>query len=146
QNAGDHTNAMVALGKLVAEFPDSIRVRDAKFLWATSAIAGGQPGKVEGFLSELNVQKDPSSLLLTAKAYESLGDQRNALNYYRRTYFYGAGTDAGKEAETKLTSLSQNLAPQNAEEATERAERLFNAKRYTDASTAYADLAASFPA
>ena len=39
----------------------------------------------------------------------------DAIKFYRRTYFFGAGTDAAKEAETKLTPSRKPLTPQNAE-------------------------------
>jgi soluble lytic murein transglycosylase len=146
QNAGSHAEAMMVLSKLLNDFPNSIRTRDAKLLWATSAIAAGQAAKVPEFLSELNVVKDPNALLLTAKAYEAQGKQPDAIRFYRSTYFYGAGSDAAKEAEAKLATLGQALTPQNAEEATQRAEKLYASKRYADAATAYSDLAANFPA
>ena len=146
QNAANHTEAMAVLAKLTNDFPNSIRVRDSKLLWATSAIAGGQASKVPDFLRDLNSAKDPNALLLTAKAYEAQSMQPDAIKNYRGVYFYGAGSDAAKEAETKLTSLAQTLTPQNSEEASVRAEKLFAAKRYSDAATAYSDLAANFPA
>src|SRR6185369_10765177 len=43
QNATNHTEAMTVLAKLTNDFPNSIRGRDSKLLWATSAIASGQP-------------------------------------------------------------------------------------------------------
>ena len=146
QGMGDHSGAITVFSNLVANYPDSIRARDAKLLWATSATASGQAAKVPEFLAELNNAKDPNALLLTAQALETQGRQPDAVKYYRSTYFYGAGSNPAKEAETKLTALSQPLTPQNAEEAVARAEKLFAAKRYADAVTAYSDLAANFPA
>lgn len=146
QNSGNHADAMTVLAKIPNDFPESIRTRDASLLWATSAIAAGQSSQVPGRLSVLDANKDASALLLTAKAYEAQGKQPDAIKYYRLAYFYGAGSDPSKEAEAKLTSLAQNLKPQNAEEAVMRAEKLFAAKRYSDAADAYSDLAASFPA
>jgi soluble lytic murein transglycosylase len=84
-------------------------------------------------------------LLLTAKAYDAQGSQPDALKYYRRTYFMAAGSTAAKEAETKLTSLTQPLTPQTADEARERAEQLFRARNYADASLAFSNLINGFP-
>jgi soluble lytic murein transglycosylase len=146
QQAGNHSEAMHTLEKLIAEFPDSIRVTEAKLLWADSAITGGQAARVPDFLRELNNANSAEALLRTAKAYDAQANSAEALNYYRRTYFYGAGTDAAKEAEAKLTSLAQPLTPQTAGEASIRAEKLFISKNWAAADKAYADLVTSFPA
>ena len=94
---------------------------------------------------EMSEKGDADALLATAKAYEAQGSQNEATNYYRQTYFFGAGTTAAMEAETKLTSLGQSLAPQTAEEQLARADKLAAAKN-PEAVTAYSNLASSFPA
>src|SRR4029079_11901208 len=99
-----------------------------------------------GVLVELSEKNDSDALLLTAKAYEAIGPQTEALKYYRRTYFLAAGSNAAKEAETKLTALAQPLTPQTADEASERAEQLYRAHNYPEAASAYSALMNSFPA
>src|SRR6476620_9062580 len=42
QGAGNHAEAMNVYTRLMNEFPESVRVRDARLLWATSAIASGR--------------------------------------------------------------------------------------------------------
>ena len=146
QGSGDHTDAMKVFEKLLKEYPASTRDDDARLLWATSAIQSGQAARVPEFLAPMNKENRADTLLQTAKAFEAQANQNEAIQYYRRAYFYGAGTDAAKEAEAKLTSLSQALTPQSAEEAQTRADKLYNAKRYSEAASAYGDLAESFPA
>lgn len=145
QGVGNHAEAMNVFAKLTSDFPDSIRANDAKLLWADSAIQSGQAANVADFLRELNTKNDAAALLRTAKAYESQGNQPEALKFYRRVYFFGAGSDAAKEAETKLTSLAQPLTPQNAEEAQSRANKLYNAKNYAAADKAYTEFLTAFP-
>ncbi|MDM7922061.1 MAG: lytic transglycosylase domain-containing protein, partial [Pyrinomonadaceae bacterium] len=144
--AGNSREAMTAFETLVKDHPDSLRLEDAKIRWAEAAVAGGQAAKVAEFLSQLNAKNNARSLLQTAKAYEAGGDQASAIKYYRRTYFFGAGSDSAKEAETKLTALAQPLTPANAEEAKARANNLFAAKDYTNAQAAYNALITAFPA
>ena len=146
QQAGNHAEAMKVLSDLVREYPDSVRSRDAKLAWATSAIASGGAVNVPAFLVELSEKSDADALLLTAKAYQAQGSQADTIVYYRRTYFFGAGSAAGKEAETTLTSLGQPLTPQNGEELLARADKFLAAKNFPDASTAYTDLYNNFPA
>jgi soluble lytic murein transglycosylase len=143
--AGQHGEAMAAYQRLVNDYPDSIRLREAKLAWASSAIVSGRAVEVPPMLIELAEKKDGDALLVTAKAYEAQGSQTEAVNYYRRAFFFGAGSAAAKESEAKLTSLSQPLTPQNAEEITARADRLLNQKNYNEAVAAYLQLANGFP-
>lgn len=145
QSAGRHAEAMTVFSKLIEENPNSLRAREAKLLWANSANAAGQAAQVRDFLRELIALNAPDALLATAKALEATGDQNGAITFYRRVYFYGAGTAEAKESEAKLTSLGQTLAPQNAEEITARAEKLFSVKNYIDANIAFTQLVNSFP-
>ncbi len=146
QSVGNHAEAMAVAEKLLGDFPNSLHRTEISLLWADSAIRSGQAAKVPAFLETLNTRNEPGALLATAKAYESQSDQTNAVKFYRRVYFYGAGTDAAKEAETKLTSLAQPLAPQTADEIETRAETLFNSKQWAAAHEAYLQLYNGFPA
>ena len=145
QSAGKHAEAMIVFAELAKDFPSSLRYREAKLLWANSALQAGQADKIPTFLQDLSEKNQADALLITAKAFETQGNQPQAIAFYRKVYFYGAGTDASKEAETKLTALGQNLAPQNAEELLTRANKLYAAKNYAEAQTAYSNLLLNFP-
>ncbi len=121
-----------------------MRVHESKILWATSALQAGQADKVPSFLKDLNDKNQPDALLLTAKAYEAQTNGAQAINFYRKVYFFGAGTDASREAETKLNALGQILTAQTAEEIQARADRFYDAKKYAEAQTAYSNLIISF--
>ena len=146
QSLGNHAEAMKIFEKLLHDYPASTRDDDARLLWAQSAIQSGQAARVADFLAPMNKENRADALLQTAKAFEAQSNQNDALRFYRKTYFYGAGTDAAKEAEAKLTSFGQALTPQTADEVQTRADKLYNAKRYSEAASAYANLAESFPA
>jgi len=145
QSAGKHPEAMQVFAQLIKEFPTSLRAREAKVLWANSAMQTGQAAQVASFLQDLNEINQPDALLITAKAYETSGNQPDAIKFYRKVYFYGAGTAEAKEAETKLTFLAQPLTPQTAEEAAVRAEKLYAVKNYAEAAKAYSALTTGFP-
>jgi soluble lytic murein transglycosylase len=146
RSAGDTVGALKVAEKLLKDYPDSTRARDAKLLWADAAIANGRAVEVPPFLVEMSTAHDADALLWTAKAYEAQGSQNEAVTYYRRTFFYGAGTAAPREAEAKLTSMGQALTPQNAEEQLARADKLLDAKNFAEAANVFATLAAAFPA
>lgn len=159
---GNMNEAQRVFEKLLTDFPDSLRFRESKLLWANAAISSGQAGKVHEFLSDMALQSDADAFLAIAKAYESLGNQEQATNFYRRAYFYGAGSNAGKEAEKKLAApplitptastsgtmpLSPPmLAPNNQEEAQVRADKLLAAKNYAESLKAFDSLFSNFPA
>ncbi|HKX84277.1 MAG TPA: tetratricopeptide repeat protein, partial [Pyrinomonadaceae bacterium] len=143
QQSEQYAEAMRTFEKLINEHPQSIRINDAKLFWADSATAGGFASRVPDFLDGIN---SADALLRIAKAYEAQNKSDDALKFYRRTYFHGAGTDAAKEAEAKLTSLAQPLTPQNADEAATRAEKLYNSKNWATADKAYSDLVINYPA
>jgi soluble lytic murein transglycosylase len=145
EQASRHTEAMSIFAELSKNFPNSLRIRQANLLWAGSALQSGQTAQVPNFLNGLIDKNDADALLLTAKSFEQQGNQTEAINFYRKVYFYGAGTEASKEAETKLTSLGHALTPQTIEEARVRADKLFNAKNYAAASNAYTELLNNFP-
>ena len=145
QEAGNHAEAMNVFSRLIADFPDSLYVTDSTLKRAASAIAAGQAAMVASTLNELNEAKNADANLLTAKSYEAQGNQADAVRYYRRVYFFGAGSDAAREAEAKLIALSQPLMPQSADEAVERADRLLAARNFTAAEKAYADVSVGYP-
>jgi soluble lytic murein transglycosylase len=146
QQAVRHAEAMNVFAELVRDFPNSMRARDTQLLWANSAMQSGHAAQIPSFLKDLIDKSDSDSFLWLAKSYEQQSNQPQAIAFYRRAYFYGAGTAAAKEAETKLTFLAQSLEPQTAEEIQARADRFYNAKSYNEAAAAYIDLLAKFPA
>ncbi len=143
---GKHGEAMTELAKVWTQSPDSLRALDAKVLWAESAIASGAADKVVAELSDLISKRNPRALFAAASASEAAGDQGAAISYYRKTYFFGAGTDEARQAEAKLNARSQPLTPQNADEILSRARGLYAARNWPEAEKAFTELATRFPA
>lgn len=144
QEAGNYSAAMQAFDELIADFPDSVNVTDAKLNWARTAISSGQAALVPARLQDLSSIRNGDANLLIAQSYDAQGKAAEAVAYYRRAYFYAAGTDAAKQAEAKLTLMSQPLTPQSADEALQRADRLLAAKDFTGAEKAYNSLATAY--
>jgi soluble lytic murein transglycosylase len=144
QSAGNYTEAISVYEKLGRDYPNSINATDAKLKQAESMIQTGRQAAVLALLDDLITAKNPQALLIAAKAYEANSDQVNAVKFYRDVYFYGAGSDAAKEAEAKLTSLAQPLTPSDADEARARADKLLVWKNFVEADKAYSALAANF--
>lgn len=145
QQAGRHAEATGVFEQLVRDFPNSLRAREARILWTQSALQTGKAQNVPYFVRDLVEKADADALLAVAKSFEQQGNQAEAVAFYRKVYFYGAGSEASREAESKLTSLGQPLVPQTAEEIQVRADKLYNAKNYAEAQTAFSNLILSFP-
>ena len=91
-------------------------------------------------------KNDAAALLASARAYEQTGDTTRALASYRRLYFFASAATESADAATAIPKLGSTLSPANTEEAMARADRLYAAKRFSDALTAYSDAFAKFPA
>ncbi|HEV2912115.1 MAG TPA: transglycosylase SLT domain-containing protein [Pyrinomonadaceae bacterium] len=145
EGAGRRVEARAAYEQLARDYPSSIRAREASLRDAEMALQDGQAAGVPLLLKNLGEKADPAALLLSAKASEQASDPAGALAAYRRLYFYAPASAESTEAAAAIVRLGSTTSPGSAEEASTRAERLYEAKRYSDAFNAYTDGAARFP-
>lgn len=153
--ANDLRGSASAFQQLINNYPDSIRVKDARIGWATADLAGDQPRTAE-ILDALLKQKDPEAYIVMGRGAEGRGDRANAVKYYRAAYFAAPArpndvnthliADPASEAEAKLKFFGTDLQPANADEIQQQADKYFSAKNFTAASASFADLASRFPA
>jgi soluble lytic murein transglycosylase len=146
EQAGKTQEARAVYQQLIQTYPTSYRAREATLRAADLLVKGGEPAAVPLLLRDLSQKDDASALLASAKAYEQTSDTTRALASYRRLYFFAPQAPESAEAATALTRLGSTPSPANAEEAMARADRLYTAKRFSDAVTAYGDAFAKFPA
>src|SRR5712692_8266096 len=143
--ANRRVEARAAYEQLARAYPNSIRAREALLRNAQMLIEDGQAAAVPIALRSLAAKDDGAALLPIAKAYEQTGNTTGALANYRRLYFYAGGYPEAAQASAALTRLNSSTAPANAEEATTRAEKLFEVKHYWDAYDAYTVAFTNFP-
>ncbi|MEA2172874.1 MAG: soluble lytic murein transglycosylase [Blastocatellia bacterium] len=146
EQAGRSVEARAANEQLARDYPSSTRAREATIRVAEMLMKEGQAAAVPVLLKDLNDKADAAALLLTARAYEQTSDPTRALAAYRRLYFYAPAAIESAEAQSAINRLNSSPAPAIDEEATTRANKLYDAKRYNDAAIAYADAFARFPA
>ncbi len=144
QKANNQPAAQRVFAELVQKYPTSMRVREAKLMWALSLYENGQASQVPNVLSQLNANNDPDALLLTGKSYEKSGNQLKAIEYYRKVYFYGAGTKASREAESVLAEVDEEINPRNAEELLARANDLYKKNQYKEAAKSFDEYVSKF--
>jgi soluble lytic murein transglycosylase len=145
EQAGRRAEARTAYEQLARSYPNSSRARDALLQDARILMQDGQTTAIPGVLKPLSAKDDGAALLLIAKAYEQNGDTTRALSGYRRIHFFAPASAEASEAATALARMNSSTGPANAEEALARAEKLFGAKRYSEAYDAYSNAFTSFP-
>jgi soluble lytic murein transglycosylase len=146
EQLGRRTEARADYEKLARDYPTSMRAGHALRRDAEMLMEDKQDAAVPVLLKQLDEKDDAAALILTAKAYEATGDSARAVASYRRIYFYSPAASESVEAEAKLAQLNSTTAPGNGEEAITRANKLYEAKRYSDAVNAYTDAFTRFPA
>ena len=153
EQANRRVEARAAYEQLARDYPFSLRKRDAVLHDAQMLLQDGQAAAVPAVLDQLKprdeaiaiMRDDAAADLLRAKAYEQTGDSTRALAGYRRIYFFAPASAEAVEAATAITRLNSALTPATAEEAIARAEKLFAAKRFSEAFDAYTEAFIRFP-
>jgi soluble lytic murein transglycosylase len=146
EQLGRRAEARADYEKLVRDYPSSLQAGHALRRDAEMLMEDNQAAAVPVLLKDLNESNDAAALLLTGKAYESAGDTTRALAAYRRVYFYAPASEQSVEAGALISKLNSTTSAANADEAIARADRLYDAKHYGDAVTAYNDAFTRFPA
>ena len=146
EQAGKTAEARAIYQQLLQQYPNSLRAREAALRVADLLNQSGQAAAVPLSLKGLLQNDDPAALLAAAKAYEQTGDTTRALASYRRLYFFAPESAESADAATALPRLGSTVSSATAEEAITRANRLYGAKKFNDALTAYGDAFARFSA
>jgi soluble lytic murein transglycosylase len=146
EQAGRRVEARAAYEKLARDFPNSLRARDALLHDAQILTQDGQAAAIPLLLKPLTAKDEATALLLSAKAYEQGGNSTSALANYRRLYFFVPASSEAGEAPAALARLNSSTGAATAEEALARAQKLFAAKRFSEAYDAYTDAFVHFPA
>jgi soluble lytic murein transglycosylase len=145
EQANRRGEAQAAYQQIARDYPKSSRAREATLQHARLLMQDGQAATIPPALKQLAAKDDATALLLTAKAYEGTGDSTRALAAYRRIYFFTPAAAEAPEAAGSITRLGSTTSAASPEESTARAERLFAAKRYSEAYDAYTNALSSFP-
>ena len=143
---GRRTEARAAYEQLARDYPHALRAREATLRNAQLAFEDNQAAAVPLLVKNLAETDDAGALLLTGKAHEQAGDTTRALAAYRRAYFYAPAAPETVEAASALVRLGSPLAPASPQEATARANKLYEAKRHAEAAAAFGEAFARFPA
>ena len=136
--------ARAAYEQLATQYPYSLRARDSILRIAQMSLSDGQAAAVPAILAKLAAKDDGAALLLTGKMQEQTGNPTGALASYRRLYFYAPTAIEVSEAAAALVRLKASTVSANAAEGIARAEKLYAARRYSEAYDAYTDALSRF--
>jgi len=145
EQAGDKAGARANYEQLLRDYPTSSRAREAALRAVAIALQSGNAAAAPTLLKDLLAKDDAAALLLTAKARAQAGDNTQALAAYRRIYFFAPASSESAEAAAAIPQLSSSLSPATQEEAITRADKLYAAKRFSEAAQVYAEAFAKFP-
>lgn len=145
EQGGRSAEARATYLQLIRDYPSSLRMREAALRVADLMKKSGDSAAIPLLLRDFAEADDPEALLLSAKAYEQTSDQTKALALYRRLYFFAPASEVSGEAATAFSRLGSSTSPGTPEEALARADRLYNARRFTDAYAAFTDAFTLFP-
>lgn len=149
EQLGRRPEARAAYEQLARDYPASLLAREATLHNAELVAQDGASSvaAIPVLLKSLIAADDPAALLLAARAEEQQGQATKALAAYRRLYFYAPASSESAEAANAIsTRLNSSLAPGSADEAITRADKLFEAKQYTEAAKAYEQAFLLYPA
>src|SRR5258707_5927372 len=88
EQANRQVEARAAYEQIARDYPNSLRARDALLQDARLFMQDGQAGAIPVALKQFAAKDDAAALMLTAKAYEQIGNSAGALAGYRRIYFF----------------------------------------------------------
>lgn len=134
--------------RLWQQYPNSIHARPALDQAARLAMERNDWRMAISYLDPVASAGDVGALLIQARCSEKLGEVRKAITLYERVHFDLPPTKESPMARDRLRALGVNvddLSRYSWERARGRADRLYQAKAYTEAVTAYRQLLKYFP-
>lgn len=144
--AGKQADAATVFERLTREFPNSLRVREAKLSIAEIRSNSNETERMLSVLQDLLNENNAQAWLLVGKTYERNANLPKAAEAYRRIYYFAPVSPQAKEADEALKRV-QTTPPAiaTAEELLGRAAAFFKARQFANAATAYQTAATTYP-
>ena len=142
RQAGHNDLALADLENFRTKFADSVMADVALQAYAEAAIATGNPVRaVTALNTYAKISQKPNLLLLRAQAYEKTGQLQPAATDYLAIYYGSPLADEARLAASRIAALSRQLGESfpttSVAEQTARAEALYDAHRWREASAEF---------
>jgi soluble lytic murein transglycosylase len=137
---GHQAEGMAALANFGTTYPDSLLIRDAHLSYANALLSEGRAAETAELLEKDRLPARSDIELAIGKAYAALGQSPKASEALGNVYYNMPTSGEADAAYTELKKLSIATQPTPAQRKT-RADLLMKARRYSDASDEYRELA-----
>ena len=137
---GHLAEGMAALANFETAYPDSLLIRDARLSYANALLSEGRAAETADLLEKNRLPARSDIELAIGKAYAALGQSPKASEALGNVYYNMPTSAEADAAYTELKKLSIATQPTPAQRKT-RADLLMKARRYSDASDEYRELA-----
>ncbi|HEY7351667.1 MAG TPA: transglycosylase SLT domain-containing protein [Terriglobales bacterium] len=140
--SGHAAQAVVLISKFEENFPKSLLVRDARVLYANALIAANQEKEAVALLEKDRQPIRADLELALGRAYDAAGEPAKAVAVLRHLYFELPLSFEASAAEPELQKLASapGVPQPSFGDEKSRADALFRARRYPDATDAYRNL------
>ncbi|HWZ76412.1 MAG TPA: tetratricopeptide repeat protein, partial [Candidatus Sulfotelmatobacter sp.] len=137
---GHQAEGMAALANFGTTYPDSLLIRDAHLSYANALLSEGRAAETAELLEKDRLPARSDIELAIGKAYAALGQSPKASEALGNVYYNMPTSGEADAAYTELKKLSIATQPTPVQRKT-RADLLMKARRYSDASDEYRELA-----
>jgi len=137
---GHQAEGMAALANFETAYPDSLLIRDARLSYANALLSEGRAAETADLLEKNRLPARSDIELAIGKAYAALGQSPKASEALGNVYYNMPTSAEADAAYAELKKLSIATQPTPVQRKT-RADLLMKARRYSDASDEYRELA-----
>jgi len=137
---GHQAEGMAALANFETTYPDSLLIRDARLSYANALLSEGRAAETADLLEKNRLPARSDIELAIGKAYAALGQSPKASEALGNVYYNMPTSAEADAAYAELKKLSIATQPTPVQRKT-RADLLMKARRYSDASDEYRELA-----
>jgi soluble lytic murein transglycosylase len=137
---GHQAEGMAALANFEATYPDSLLIRDARLSYANALLSEGRAAEAAELLEKNRLPARSDIELAIGKAYAAIGQGAKASDALGNVYYNMPTSAEADAAYTELKKLSIATQPTPVQRKI-RADLLMKARRYSEASDEYRELA-----
>jgi tetratricopeptide (TPR) repeat protein len=145
QEGGRAEEAEREFRRVAQIYPSSLLARTSALQSAGSAMLRGDYKTTINDLAPLVEKNDGAALKLRADALEKAGRANEAILTLRKLYFDAPQSAEADKVGARLAALGAGVAPADAAQQRQRADRLYDAKLYALAAQAYSQISSLFP-
>jgi soluble lytic murein transglycosylase len=136
---------VTALANFGTQHPDSLFLRDAELMYANALRATGNSVQAVRVLEQYRSPQRADYELALGRAYVETGDAQRGAEVLRHLYLTIPASDQATEAKADIDKLGSAVSPITYTERRQRADLLFQSRKFADAAREYSSLVSDAP-